>query len=177
MSNTIRIFKGPDRVWLRPAVISGDDGLDGAKRAVEMMMCIMAAEYIDGYSNRLDVSLYEDYSIGMKNLGRGIYFGDARDTDDTVWKEMFCEIFAGPKFGYQQEDDYRYSIFYKAGTAPKRDYRIDDYDDLYLCAIQYASEYMDVTSVRDGYKYALHFEKGINIGGLSKTACDLPSGT
>ena len=37
------------------------------------------------------------------------------------------------------------------------------------CATQYASEYMDVTVLRDGFKYSLHFEKGENVGGLSKT--------
>lgn len=28
---------------------------------------------------------------------------------------------------------------------------------------------MDVTVYRDGFKYDLHFEKGCNIGGLTKT--------
>ena len=37
-----------------------------------------------------------------------------------------------------------------------------------LCSTQYSSEYMDVTVVRDGYKYELHFEKGRNVGGLKK---------
>ncbi len=40
--------------------------------------------------------------------------------------------------------------------------------DLEACATQYSSEYMDVTVFRDGYKYHLHFEKGENIGGLTK---------
>ena len=35
-----------------------------------------------------------------------------------------------------------------------------------LCATQFASEYMDVEVYRDGKKYNLHFEKGVNIGGL-----------
>lgn len=37
-----------------------------------------------------------------------------------------------------------------------------------LCSTQFASEFMDVEVVRDGYKYNLHFEKGENIGGLTK---------
>ena len=37
-----------------------------------------------------------------------------------------------------------------------------------LCSTQYASEYMDVEIRRDGVIHKLHFEKGENIGGLTK---------
>ena len=37
-----------------------------------------------------------------------------------------------------------------------------------LCSTQYAYEYMDVEIRRDGFIHKLHFEKGENIGGLTK---------
>ena len=37
------------------------------------------------------------------------------------------------------------------------------------CATQYASRWFDVSVCRDGYLYELHFERGVNIGGLKKT--------
>ena len=46
-----------------------------------------------------------------------------------------------------------------------------------ICSVQYASEYMDVSVVRDGFKQTLHFEKGHNIGGLSRTFCNEPTET
>ena len=36
------------------------------------------------------------------------------------------------------------------------------------CATQYSSEYMDVTIVRDGFEYGLHFEKGENRTGTKE---------
>ena len=35
-------------------------------------------------------------------------------------------------------------------------------------ATQYASEWFDVTSVRDGYEYKMHYEKGVAVGELQK---------
>ena len=175
MSNTIRILRGPERVRLRPAVIFGDDGIEGAKHAVGMMLCIMAAECIDGYSHSLKVTIFKDHSIEINNDGRGLFFGEPHKTDDSIWKDMFCEIFAGSKF--EDSNNRRFSIFAPPDTMPKREYSIEEYDDLYLCAVQFASEYMDVISVRDNFKHVLHFEKGINIGGLKKDACDQTSET
>lgn len=176
MNDIIRILKGPERVRLRPAVIFGDDGIEGAKHAVEMMLCIMASECIDGYSPSLEVTIHKDSSIGVKNFGRGIFFGDPHNQDDTIWRDMFCEIYAGSRYA-DPCDNNRYSIFAEPGTTLKREYSIEDYDDLYLCAIQYACEYMDVVSVRDNCKYMLHFEKGFNIGGLQKSSCENQSET
>lgn len=177
MSDAIRVLKGPERVRLRPAVIFGDDGIDGSKHAIGMMLCIMASECIDGYSPSLEVTVFNDLSIGVKNYGRGIFFGDPQRKDDSRWQDMFCELFARSRYADPESSNTRYSIFAEPDTTPKREYSIEDYDDLYLCAVQYACEYMDVVSVRDNCKFSLHFEKGHNIGGLQKTACNQPSET
>lgn len=177
MGDVIRVLKGPERVRLRPAVVFGDDGADGAMHAVEMMLSVMASECIDGYSPSLEVTVFNDHSIGVKNFGRGIYFGDPQSNDDTLWKDMFCEIYARSRYEDTKDSNTRYTIFAEPYTTPKREYSIEDYDDLFLCAIQYACEYMDVVSVRDNYQYTLHFEKGYNIGGLQKVACNQASET
>jgi DNA gyrase subunit B len=176
MSDVIRILKGPDRVRLRPAVIFGDDGIEGAQCAVEMLLRIMASECVDGHSSRLDVTLYPDQSLEITNYGRGIYFGEPDEDNDTLWKELFCEIYAGSKFADTCEEAVP-AIFESPEAVSSRVYRIEGYDQMYLCAVQYASEYMDVCSVRDGYQYTLHFEKGENLGGLKKTPCSLVSET
>lgn len=173
----IRRLTGPERVRLRPAVIFGDDGIEGAQCAVEMMLCIMASECIDGYSPSLEVTLFQDNSIEIKDSGRGIFFGDPGQPDDSIWKDMFCEIYAGSRYLDSIDTNSRYSIFAQPGTTLKREYSIKEYDDLYLCAVQYASEYMDIVSVRDNYKYILNFKKGYNAGGLQKTTCNQPNGT
>jgi DNA gyrase subunit B len=73
------------------------------------------------------------------------------------WELIFCELYAGGKFYNNEEEIYSYSL---------------GLNGLGLCATQYSSEYMDVVIVRDGYRYELHFEKGENVGGLTKTKTD-----
>ena len=86
----------------------------------------------------------------MEDFGRGcpVDFNNAEQRWN--WELVYCELYAGGKY---DNSDYEYSL---------------GLNGLGACATQYASEYMDVEVRRDGYKYNLHFEKGENIGGLSK---------
>ena len=70
------------------------------------------------------------------------------------WELVYCELYAGGKYD-ASDDNYAYSL---------------GLNGLGLCATQFASEYMDVEVIRDGFQYNLHFEKGENVGGLSKKA-------
>ena len=144
MSDSIRVLKGPERVRLRPAVIFGDDGIDGSKHAIGMMLCIMASECIDGYSPSLEVTVFNDLSIGVKNFGRGIFLGDPQSKDDSQWQDMFCELLARSRYADPKSSNTRYSIFAEPDTTPKREYSIEDYDDLYLCAVQYKSHTAEI---------------------------------
>ncbi|MBR0412705.1 MAG: DNA topoisomerase, partial [Eubacterium sp.] len=65
----------------------------------------------------------------------------------------FCTLYAGGKYDNNSASNYQYSL---------------GLNGLGLCATQFASEYMDAEIKRDGFKYTLHFEKGENIGGLTK---------
>ncbi|MEG2087918.1 MAG: toprim domain-containing protein, partial [Angelakisella sp.] len=67
------------------------------------------------------------------------------------WELVFCELYAGGK--YDGDGSYEYSL---------------GLNGLGSCATQYASEYMDVEVLRDGFQFNLRFEKGENIGGLKK---------
>lgn len=69
----------------------------------------------------------------------------------TNWELVYCELYAGGKYHTNQGQNYEYSL---------------GLNGLGACATQFSSEYMDVTVYRDGKKYTLHFERGLNIGGL-----------
>ena len=69
-------------------------------------------------------------------------------------------MYAGGKYDNNSGDNYEYSL---------------GLNGLGLCSTQYSSEYMDVTVIRDGYKYELHFEKGKNVGGLKKESTNSKS--
>ena len=147
----ISILKGADRVRKRPAVIFGSDDLEGCKHSVFEIVSNSIDEARDGHGDRIIVTKFLDKSIEVEDFGRGcpVDFNNAEQRWN--WELVYCELYAGGKY---DNSDYEYSL---------------GLNGLGACATQYASEYMDVEVRRDGYKYNLHFEKGENIGGLSRS--------
>lgn len=152
-NESISKLKGADRVRLRPAVIFGSDGLDGCEHAVFEILSNSIDEAREGYGNLIEVKKYLDNSIEVTDYGRGIPVDYNPKEGMFNWELVFCELYAGGKYKTNSGENYEYSL----GT-----------NGLGACATQYSSEYMDVTVYRDGYKYDLYFEKGVNIGGLKK---------
>lgn len=173
MCEKIRILKGADRVRLRPAVIFGSDDLDGAKTALEIMLSVMTAECSAGYSDRVIITLHDDSSIEIEDFGRGIYLGSVPSDG---WKEIFCELFAGSPY-YPEFLSPTFSLFEKENSADKKSFLFGCYDDLTLCAVQFASEFMNVRIRRDGHEMYLNFLKGENVGGLIDNPYAGTSGT
>lgn len=169
MTDRIVMLRGPERVRRRPAVIFGSDDVSGAMTTLKMLLYILAKEGIDGYSNQIMVTQHQDYSIEIQDNGRGIFLGCPDSADDTIWKELFCELYAGPLY----KDGVTARCIFEGPSGKQGEYT----DSLDMCSVQYASEYMDVCVIRDGFKQTLRFEKGYNIGGLSRTPCDEPTGT
>ncbi len=150
---SISKLKDEERVRLRPAVIFGSDGLEGCQHAVFEILSNSIDEAREGYGKKIVVTRYNDLSVEVVDFGRGIPL-DYNPKEDTYnWMLVFCELYAGGKYNNQDGENYEYSL---------------GLNGLGACATQYASEYMDVEVVRDGYLYKLHFEKGKNIGGLVK---------
>ncbi len=157
----IEMLRGPDRVRKRPAVIFGSEDLDGAMTAMKLLLNILLQEGIKGYSKQIILTQYKDDAIEIQTDGRGMYLGSNKEP---VWKTLFCELYGGTILGVST-----------ASVFEPHDGEVTDC--LELCAVQYASEYMDVCAVRDGFRKRLHFEKGENVGGLSATLCEGPTGT
>ncbi len=153
-NESISMLKGADRVRLRPGVIFGSDGLEGCEHSVFEILSNSIDEAREGHGNIIEVTRYLDKSIEVADYGRGIPVDYNPIEDRYNWELVFCELYAGGKYKNGGEDNYEYSL---------------GLNGLGACATQYASEYMDVTVLRDGYKYSLHFEKGENVGGLQKT--------
>ncbi|MBQ8411536.1 MAG: DNA topoisomerase [Ruminiclostridium sp.] len=153
-NESITQLKGADRVRLRPAVIFGSDGLDGCEHAVFEILSNSIDEAREGYGTVIEVTRFLDNSVEVTDYGRGLPVDFNALENRYNWELVFCEMYAGGKYNTNNGENYEYSL---------------GLNGLGACATQYASEYMDVTVCRDGYKYELHFENGENIGGLSKT--------
>lgn len=152
-NESISSLKGADRVRLRPSVIFGSDGLEGCQHSVFEILSNAIDEAREGYGDKIEIILGKDNDITVCDHGRGIPVDYNTKEDRYNWELLFCEMYAGGKYNNNNGDNYEFSL---------------GLNGLGLCSTQYSSEYMDVVIYRDGYKYQLNFEKGENIGGLTK---------
>lgn len=151
-NESITMLKGADKVRKRPAVIFGSDGLDGCEHSIFEVISNSIDEARAGHGNKIVVTKYNDNVIEVEDFGRGCPVDYNKGEDRFNWELVYCELYAGGKYD-DSADTYEYSL---------------GLNGLGLCATQFASEFMDVEVYRDGFKYNLHFEKGDNVGGLSK---------
>ena len=150
-NESIQTLKGAERVRKRPAVIFGSDGIEGCEHAAFEIISNAVDEARAGYGEKIVITRYNDGSTEVEDFGRGCPVDWNNNEQRYNWELLFCELYAGGK--YESDGDYDYSL---------------GLNGLGLCATQYSSEWMDAEICRDGYIYKLHFEKGENVGGLSK---------
>ncbi len=154
-NESISALKGADRVRKRPSVIFGSDDLSGTEQSFFEILSNSIDEAREGFGDLITVTRYADHSIKVEDEGRGLPVDYNPREKRYNWELVYCELYAGGKYRTNEGFHYEYSL---------------GLNGLGACATQYASEFFDVISVRDGYRYELHFEKGENIGGLMKTA-------
>ena len=144
-NDSISALKGADRVRKRPGVIFGSDGLEGCEHAVFEILSNSIDEAREGHGRLITVTRYLDHSVEVEDQGRGCPVDWNEKEKRWNWELVFCELYAGGKYGNNEGENYEYSL---------------GLNGLGSCATQYASAYMDVTVWRDGFEYQLHFQKG-----------------
>ncbi len=152
-NESIVTLKGAERVRKRPSVIFGSDGLDGCQHSVFEILSNSIDEAREGHGKKIIVTRYANGAIEVEDHGRGIPVDFNEKEQRYNWELVFCEMYAGGKYGNNEGESYEFSL---------------GMNGLGLCSTQYSSEYMDVDIRRDGMRYTLHFEKGENVGGLKK---------
>lgn len=147
-NESISSLKGADRVRKRPGVIFGSDGLEGCEHSFFEILSNSIDEAREGYGNTINITYFLDKSIEIEDFARGVPVDFNVKENRYNWELIYCELYAGGKYNNQSGDTYEYSL---------------GLNGLGACATQYSSEYMDVISYRDGFKYTLHFKKGENV--------------
>lgn len=143
-------LKGADRVRKRPAVIFGDEGLDGCKFAFYGLFENAVDEAKDGFADTVTVTVTEDCTVEIGDNGRGVPMGWNEDEQEYNWRLIFSELFVGGKFGG------------------------DPLGGLDACAAQYASEFMEVYSYDGEHESYMHFTKGNADSELRVTPLESP---
>ncbi|MBQ1806850.1 MAG: DNA topoisomerase [Ruminococcus sp.] len=152
-NESITTLKGAERVRKRPSVIFGSDGLDGCEHSAFEILSNSIDEAREGHGKKIIVTRFSNGAIEVEDYGRGIPVDFNEKEQRYNWELVFCEMYAGGKYGNNEGESYEFSL---------------GMNGLGLCSTQYSSEYMDVDIRRDGMRYTLHFEKGENVGGLKK---------
>lgn len=152
-NDSIQKLEGADRVRLRPSVMFGSDDIEGCEHAMFEILSNSIDEARQGCGDQIVVTRYLDHSIEVQDFGRGCPVDYNQAAGCFNWELVYCELYAGGKYNTNGGENYEYSL---------------GLNGLGACATQYAAEYMDVEVVRDGFQYNLHFEKGVNVGGLIK---------
>ena len=156
-NDSISSLKGADRVRKRPGVIFGSDGLEGCQHAVFEILSNAIDEAREGYGTEIIVTRFADHSVSVEDFGRGCPVDWNEAEGRYNWELVFCELYAGGKYGDSEGDNYEFSL---------------GLNGLGTCATQYASEYFDAEIYRDGFRYQLHFEKGEIVGEMKKEPTD-----
>lgn len=156
-NESIVALKGADKVRKRPAVIFGDDGLEGCQHSVFEIISNSIDEAREGYGNRIIVTRFLDKSIEVQDFGRGMPVDFNVNENRYNWELLFCEMYAGSKYNNNDGGSYEFAL---------------GLNGLGLCSTQFASEYMEAEIHTEGFCYKLNFRRGENIGGLIKEPYD-----
>ncbi len=152
-NQSLATLEEKEKVRLRPGVIFGSDGITGCQHTLSEIVGNSRDEAVEGYGNIIEVTRFKDKSIEVKDRGRGIPIEWNPNEKKYNWEIAFCILYGGGKYDNNKESNYQFSI---------------GLNGLGLAATQFASEYMDVTVFRDGYKYDLYFQKGDNVTDTEK---------
>ena len=149
---SITRLKDEQQVRQKAPVIFGTNDELGAAHGVYEIIANAIDEAREGYGKQIRISVEADGTVEVSDDGRGVPMDWNKNEQEYNWRLVFCTMYASGKY-----DGSNYSD--SLGT-----------NGLGATAMQYASEFMDVYSTRDGYTYYMHFEKGRPVGKLQKLA-------
>ena len=106
---SIKQLKGAERVRIRPGVMFGSDNLKGAFHTVKEIVGNSLDEARAGHGDVVEIVVYADGSISVKDHGRGVPMGFNKSEQRYNWDLIFNELYAGGKYD-SNGDNYKFSI-------------------------------------------------------------------
>ena len=142
--NQIKTLEGIEAIRLRAGMFVGSVGLDGLHHINLEIISNAIDEYLEGTCDKIVISVSSDDVVSVKDNGRGVPFGKKEDGTETL-ENIFTKLHTGAKFNSDGSTGYNSSGGMN-GVGSK--------------ATNALSDFFIVTSVRDGKKACMKFERG-----------------
>lgn len=164
-NDSIDQLEGCQRVRYRPAQVLGSNGLAGAKHTIDEILGNCSDEKLSGFGSKLDIKVYSDKSISIRDYGRGVPLGWNTKKNEWNWFLIYEEMYAGGKYRDKENQEKLRSIKdWSKFNLKDFNYLISvGLNGLGAAATQYTSEFFEVTSYRNGEASTMKFKKGKHV--------------
>lgn len=156
--DSIETLSFKDAVRTRIQMYLGSNDNEGAIHGLQEIISNSIDEFIMGFGDKIEIVLYKDGFISVRDYGRGVPFGKKADGTNTL-QAIYSSAHTGGKFNNKA---YQFAVGLN-GIGAK--------------ATCLSAEDFYVESTRDGKIASAHFVKGDLVDYQEKNSCGQPQGT
>lgn len=148
-AESIKILGGLDAVRKVPSMYIGNTNIEGLHHLIYELVDNSVDEALEGYCNRIAITIHRDNSVTVEDNGRGIPVAMHAEENMSALEVVLTKLHAGGKF---DKDTYRYS----AGLH-----------GVGLSVVNALSEYLEIEVKRAGNVYYQRYEQGNRMNDLA----------